>query len=409
MCFFCFLMSSFFNLSFIYIFSPFYLFFIYYLFIIYLLFIFYLFYFQGISPEYHEIAEFFTGTEPEEVKLELSNNEEVMIGDWVAGGEHGSVFLGTWKEVNVCLKVLPLWTVFSEVERELATLMKLRHPRIRSVLGVCKDLVYKGDTSLLLESVGPGSLHTILSGTTSSPHAPKNNVQRLRLGLDIADALHFLNHNQIVFKLLTSKNVFLDSEGRAKLGDAKYSQCDSFINESDDCSLWLAPEVLAQYRAGDSEAIYHCTADADVFSLGIILLEILTGFVHSRPLPDLPDTPYNNIAEDCLKSHGNRPSIGDICYRLSCLLSETAAAEIIANIDIPALPVIPNSFICCIGYEVMVDPVMCADGHSYERAQIEAWLLNNSTSPKTNLILPHKNLIPNLALKEAIREAKLST
>ena len=90
-------------------------------------------------------------------------------------------------------------------------------------------------------------------------------------------------------------------------------------------------------------------------------------------------------------------------------MSETAAADIMANIEIPPIAVIPNSFICCIGYEVMVDPVICADGHSYERAHIEAWLANNGTSPKTNLILPHKNLIPNLALKEAIRESKLGT
>lgn len=372
---------------------------------------------QGFSPEHHGMSDFFSQTGTEDIQLELIQNDEIMIGEWIAGGEHGSIFQGTWRDANVCLKVLPLWTVFNEVERELCTLMELRHPRIRAVYGVCKDLVYKGDTCLMLECMEPGSLHSILSGTTTSPHAPKNNVERIRLGLDIADALHYLHHSDVVYKLLTSKNVFLDMEGRAKIGDAKYCQCDSYINENDDCKPWLAPEVLAQYRPGDSEAIYHCTADADVFSLGIILLELLTGFVHSRPLPALPETPFNAIAQDCLNSQGNRPKIGDVCYRLSCLMSETAAAEIMAGIEIDIqsmpvpvpVPVIPNCFICCIGYEVMVDPVICADGHSYERVHIEAWLSNSSTSPKTNLILPHKNLIPNLALKEAIMEAKLGT
>lgn len=36
----------------------------------------------------------------------------------------------------------------------------------------------------------------------------------------------------------------------------------------------------------------------------------------------------------------------------------------------------------------MVDPVFAADGHTYEREAIEAWLQAHSTSPMTNLSLP---------------------
>lgn len=45
--------------------------------------------------------------------------------------------------------------------------------------------------------------------------------------------------------------------------------------------------------------------------------------------------------------------------------------------------------------ECLVDPVVCADGHTYERAAIEAWLMSRDTSPMTNEVLPHKMLIPN--------------
>ena len=46
--------------------------------------------------------------------------------------------------------------------------------------------------------------------------------------------------------------------------------------------------------------------------------------------------------------------------------------------------------------------MVCADGHSYERAAIEGWLAAHDTSPSTNVPLPHKVLVPNLALRSAI-------
>ena len=56
----------------------------------------------------------------------------------------------------------------------------------------------------------------------------------------------------------------------------------------------------------------------------------------------------------------------------------------------------------------MVDPVIAADGISYERKEITQWLASNNTSPKTNLALEHKNVIPNLALKQQIERLVVS-
>ena len=49
-------------------------------------------------------------------------------------------------------------------------------------------------------------------------------------------------------------------------------------------------------------------------------------------------------------------------------------------------------------------PVVCADGHSYEREAITLWLATNDTSPATNMVLPNKNLTPNHALRNMIEE-----
>ena len=61
-----------------------------------------------------------------------------------------------------------------------------------------------------------------------------------------------------------------------------------------------------------------------------------------------------------------------------------------------------SEYKCPITYEIMDDPVFTADGNTYERSSIERWLKTHNTSPSTNIPLLHKNLTPNIALKQLI-------
>jgi hypothetical protein len=64
-----------------------------------------------------------------------------------------------------------------------------------------------------------------------------------------------------------------------------------------------------------------------------------------------------------------------------------------------------DSFQCPLTMEVMRDPVFTADGQTYERREIEEWFaLGNRTRPLTGEELPSTNLLPNIALRKAIRE-----
>jgi hypothetical protein len=65
---------------------------------------------------------------------------------------------------------------------------------------------------------------------------------------------------------------------------------------------------------------------------------------------------------------------------------------------------IPNEYVCPITQDIMLDPVVAIDGHSYDRESIEQWFQSHSTSPKTNEILPSTLLIPNRALRSRITE-----
>ncbi|KAL7384467.1 hypothetical protein ABVT39_002856 [Epinephelus coioides] len=69
----------------------------------------------------------------------------------------------------------------------------------------------------------------------------------------------------------------------------------------------------------------------------------------------------------------------------------------------------PDEFLCPITRELMKNPVIAADGYSYERESIESWIRgDNKTSPMTNLLLQTTLLTPNRSLKMAITRWKSS-
>lgn len=59
---------------------------------------------------------------------------------------------------------------------------------------------------------------------------------------------------------------------------------------------------------------------------------------------------------------------------------------------------------CPITLDVMRDPVLASDGHSYEREAIERWFAGHRTSPLTGRVMPNNNLIPNHRLRALIQD-----
>jgi len=68
-----------------------------------------------------------------------------------------------------------------------------------------------------------------------------------------------------------------------------------------------------------------------------------------------------------------------------------------------ALPGMPS---CPITGFAMMDPVVAADGHTYERSAIARWLQTSDKSPLTGEVLVHKELVPNYMLLSSLRERK---
>ena len=97
--------------------------------------------------------------------------------------------------------------------------------------------------------------------------------------------------------------------------------------------------------------------------------------------------------------------------RIGAILSSSVVqpAQAVATstpLKIPAhLPAdVPNQFICPITMDIMTDPVMLSDGHTYERKAIEKWLETKSKSPLTNNIINKDIIVPCFALRSIMQE-----
>ncbi|XP_078175362.1 uncharacterized protein LOC144569036 [Carex rostrata] len=76
-----------------------------------------------------------------------------------------------------------------------------------------------------------------------------------------------------------------------------------------------------------------------------------------------------------------------------------------SQFSLSKLEYVPSHFICPIMQEIMKNPCIAADGYTYEAEVIKTWLnRGHNTSPMTNMVLPHQDLIPNHVLRSAIQE-----
>ena len=77
------------------------------------------------------------------------------------------------------------------------------------------------------------------------------------------------------------------------------------------------------------------------------------------------------------------------------------------RLDLERLPPdadVPGAFLCPISLALMQDPVVAADGHSYERCYITRWLASKTVSPKNNTPLASAEFFCNYNLRTAIAQ-----
>lgn len=182
-----------------------------------------------------------------------------------------SVFHGRISGKNLAIKQMETSSI-SKIDFGLFNDAIHHHPNIIRLLGTC---VTEGpDSFLVFEYAKNGSLKDWLHGGL----AMKNQFiascdcfltwnQRLRICLDVATALQFMHHIMdpvYVHRNIKSRNILLDEEFKAKVGNFGMARC----VEDDVAKGYLAPECLKQEIIAPS---------IDIFAFGVILLEVLSG------------------------------------------------------------------------------------------------------------------------------------
>ena len=64
-------------------------------------------------------------------------------------------------------------------------------------------------------------------------------------------------------------------------------------------------------------------------------------------------------------------------------------------------------FQCPITRNVMHDPVICPEGHTFERSAIERWIGSNRSNPLTRSRLRCRHLVPNISLRDTIKRQNI--
>jgi hypothetical protein len=196
------------------------------------------------------------------------------IGELLGRGGMGLVFKATQKTLKrpVALKIIVSGAHAGELERarfrtEAEAVARLHHPGIVQIYEVGEQA---GCPYLALEFVGGGSLERQLSG---APAPPRRAAQLL---LDLARAVQHAHEQGIVHRDLKPANVLLTEAGVAKITDFGLAKLlDVEQGHTHSGAVLGSPSYMAPEQAeGKVRAIGPAT---DVYSLGAILYELLTG------------------------------------------------------------------------------------------------------------------------------------
>ncbi|KAL4447067.1 hypothetical protein ABPG74_013919 [Tetrahymena malaccensis] len=208
-------------------------------------------------------------------------------------GAYGKVYKGidTITNQTVAIKYIEITGTFEEVKKEInslkkeiALLKKLNHQNIVKYydFDISDD---KSGVDIILEYVPNGSLRMALNKQKYFDETKTAIYTK-----QVLEGLDYLHKNNIIHRDLKGANLLLDADGRAKLtdfGTAKQIEFDmrkSQVKEEDIAKMnrslkgtpnWMAPEVIE--RTGH-------TTSADIWSIGCIVIEMLTG---KPPYPGL--------------------------------------------------------------------------------------------------------------------------
>jgi len=232
---------------------------------------------QSSGPDYNNEAE---GMEIVDTMLIDLSTLRAATGDFAEGnklgeGEFGAVYKGVLPdgdEIAVKRMSKSLSQGVDELANELAVVAKLKHKNLVSLVGVCLE---QQERLLVFEFVPNRSLDLVIFDTEKRKRLDWGKRYSIIDG--IARGLQYLHEDsqlKVVHRDLKASNILLDGNMSPKISDFGLArifsreQTHAVTNHLVRTYGYMAPE----YRMRG-----HYSVKSDVFSFGVLVLEIVTG------------------------------------------------------------------------------------------------------------------------------------
>ncbi|PRP83026.1 putative serine/threonine protein kinase (ISS) [Planoprotostelium fungivorum] len=195
----------------------------------------------------------------------------------IGRGGFGIVYRCNWRGTTVAVKEFPPARdgVDEECQKEFQTMMGLAHPNIVRVFTGNMDPPY-----IVMEYYGGGSLEDKIHGDGRAEYEIWPLKKKLQAGMDIANGLIYLHvDKKAVHQDLKPGNIMLNTGGSCVIVDFGLTRFRNAVTSTatviqgqGGTLLYMAPEAFDQ----------EISSASDIYSLGVILWEILSGCVPYR-------------------------------------------------------------------------------------------------------------------------------
>ncbi|XP_030474343.1 U-box domain-containing protein 33-like isoform X1 [Syzygium oleosum] len=195
----------------------------------------------------------------------------------IGEGGCGSVYKGFLRHTWVAIKIMkfPSMQGSQEFQQEVDVLSKVRHPNLITLIGACPE-----PCTLVYEYIPNGSLEDWLRNSNRAKQLPWR--ARIRIAMELRSVLAFLHSckpHSIVHGDVKPGNILLDAHLVSKLSDFGICRLLSSGDRSSNNTTVVYPtDPKGTFGYMDPEFLVtqELTTKFDVYSFGIILLQLLT-------------------------------------------------------------------------------------------------------------------------------------
>ncbi|XP_027342898.1 probable LRR receptor-like serine/threonine-protein kinase At1g05700 [Abrus precatorius] len=200
--------------------------------------------------------------------LIITRNFERVVGK----GGFATVYYGCVDDTEVAVKMLsPSAPAYLQFHAEAKLLAIVHHKCLTALIGYCDD---GANMALIYEYMANGDLAKHLSDKNENTLSWN---QRIQIAVDAAEGLEYLHHGcnpPIVHRDVKSKNILLNEKLRAKLADFGLSK---IYPDEGDTHMSTVVAGTPGYLDPEYNRLNRLNEKSDVFSFGVVLLELITG------------------------------------------------------------------------------------------------------------------------------------